>query len=112
MPKIIRQDFHRNGITGMGFVVSLVEWPEAGIDDQLFVAVSALDDSGYGPIRKRRSFEAGTLVLNVARLRPDADGAANMWHGADDIGPLVASAWHDSRIAAQAGDPFGCGHER
>jgi hypothetical protein len=115
--EVLKQEYHRNGISGAGFVVSLVRWTEADIaeDAQPFVVVSfgtVTDDAT--PKRIREDMCEHTAVLSVPML---ADGviefAENSWRGADYVGPAVVDAWHDRCVNSKHGyDPFGCGHKK
>ena len=111
-PTVIAQDYHRNGVGGVGFVVSLVKWPEALRGD--FVAVSFYggeppEDEDTPDVRGD-TFAMHTAVLNVPLLAMGvidmyAKPQGNAWRGADKIGPLVAKAWRD-RCRAEGYDPF------
>ena len=119
-PHVIKQDYHRNGVGGEGFGVSLVDWGDASIGrtkaERTFVAVSFFGCEGDALI-KRRTFEARTAVVNLALL---ADGTiemfpptredgttphGNAWRGADRVGPVVAEAYQ-TECRAQGWDPF------
>ena len=92
--KVIRQEYHRNGIGGAGFIVSLVEWPEAGEEarqrgshSSLFLAVSFFgsDEHDMGALREQ------TAVLNIGDI---AEGKIEeAWRGADRVGPAIVEAW-------------------
>jgi hypothetical protein len=97
--EVLKQDYHRNGVGGAGFVVSLVRWPEATAgrpEAQTFVAVSFFKDDDEDDHEYLR---AHTSVLCVEGL---AAGAIDMhdpefpnaWRGADYVGPAVVEAWY------------------
>jgi hypothetical protein len=112
-PTVIAQDYHRNGIGGVGFVVSLVQWPEAGRDT--FVAVSFYGDQGdegASPRHRMGEFQSHTAVLSVDLLSKKvidmfATPRGNAWRGADYVGPAVAAAWREHcRTGISKYDPF------
>ena len=116
--RVIKQDYHRNGIGGAGFVVSLVEWPEgaadakaAGSHSGLFVTISFPNWDNENDTEYMR---AHTAALNIGQL---AEGQIMMyednaaWRGADRLGPAVVDEWmlenerRSSRFMAQELDP-------
>lgn len=121
--KVIKQDYHRNGVGGDGFVVSLVEWQDAALDrtkaSRIFVAVSFPGYEGT-PKEQAETFRRQTAVLNVSLLAkgviemfpvPGDDPLnpvhGNAWRGADRVGPAVTEAWRtECRSGRVAYDPF------
>jgi hypothetical protein len=93
--RVIEQAHHRNGVGGAGFVVSLVEWPDADAPTPHFVAVSFPCGEEVGGDMRRARFEEMTAVLSVDLLFAGniamTKGAA--FRGADYVGPAVADAW-------------------
>ncbi len=99
--RVIQQDYHRNGVGGAGFIVSLVEWDEAAEEHDIpnpFLAISFPQEEFFGqpegtytPETRRRHFEEHTAVLNVADVA--ALNIEQGWRGADSLGPAVAEAW-------------------
>lgn len=95
--RVIRQNYHRNGIGGAGFVVSLVEWPEAaetaraaGSRCSVFLAVSFDTDDDAAMCES-------TAVVNLGQvIEGDIDSA---WRGADYVGPAVVAAWRKAEAA-------------
>lgn len=114
--RVLKQDYHRNGVGGAGFVVSLVEWPEAtdgrpDIGTPHFVAVSFFGDDETD----REAFIAQTAVLSIDLLFAGIidmhhPGGGNAWRGSDKLGPLVADAWQAhcraGRFGGSAFDPW------
>lgn len=84
-PKIIKQDWHRNGMGGEGFVVSLMEWGADGDAEptDLFVGIS------FGETQDE--FISHTAVLKVDELvKGNIEFArGNSWRGADHCGPAI-----------------------
>lgn len=113
-PTVKSQSYHRNGVGGAGFVVSLVDWPESGAKGD-FVAISLLGTSRGGE-STRGEFVEQTFVLNVPMLAAGniAFAEGNSWRGSDALGPAVADFYHDTHVndarPGFAWDPFGCGH--
>ena len=93
---IMKQEYHRNGIGGAGFLVSIVEWPQGGAlareygsHSGLFVAMSFFNDDDENDMEYLR---AHTGVLNIGQvaegqIRVFEENAA--WRGADRVGPAV-----------------------
>ena len=118
---VLSQAYHRNGISGAGFIVSLVRWPDAAKDtgcSDLFVAVTYPTYDAKGNSTERE-FAACTLLINPAlAIESDIGGSGgpgiNAWRGADAVGPAVAKAWHEACCNNDdyPRDPWGCGHER
>lgn len=106
--RIIKQDYHRNGIGGDGFIVSLVDWPEA--DEKAvtphFVAVSFPDpDSRHERGEQIEYMRSHTAILSIDQLMVgDID---NAWRGADMVGPYVVKAWEAACRAGTAHVPPG-----
>ena len=106
-PRVIEQAYHRNGVGGVGFVVSLVEWTDADAPTPHFVAVSF--PCGDETEDRRNRFIEMTAVLSV-----DLPFAGNIdmlkgaaFRGADYVGPAVADAWQARCKAAKYSyDPF------
>lgn len=112
--RVVAQDFHRNGIGGSGFVVSLVEWQGTEAPTPHFVAISFFGDldEDATPGDRREAFRAQTAVLQLDRLAAghiEMHGEhPNAWRGADHVGPSVADAWVE-RCRTNPGlayDPF------
>jgi hypothetical protein len=84
---VIKQAYHRNGIGGAGFVVSLFDWGTNG----LFVGIS------FG--NERNKFIEQTAVLNIAELDYSNIEFAkgNSWRGSDYCGPTLWEAWEKER---------------
>ena len=98
MIEILKQDYHRNGMGGEGFIVSLFTWDvnANGMDDK-FVAISFDGPhlSGDTSEDRREFFRSHTAVLNIHMLE---DGniefaKGNSWRGADHVGPELVGAW-------------------
>lgn len=99
---IISQTYHRNGVSGEGFVVTLFDWDSAVREyrqmDNPFVAVSFFGDDENDV----KAMAARTAVLNIPLLGESNIGAGddfNNWRGADHVGPVVAKAWIEGREA-------------
>ncbi len=88
--RVLKQDYHRNGVGGNGFVVSLFEWDTDDVDDdKRFVGIS------FGS--SREEFIFNTAVLHLGQLQ---DGniefaRGNSWRGSDHCGPALADAWNE-----------------
>jgi hypothetical protein len=103
---VVAQDYHRNGVGGAGFVVSLFQWRNQGDEGEprLFVGVSFFPDYKDDGRGTREAFREHTAVLDLGLL---TDGcieiSKNSWRGADHVGPTLATAWqeHDPSY-----DPF------
>lgn len=105
-PRVVKQDYHRNGIGGDGFVVSLVEWKEPETATPHFVAISFFaEDTGLTREVQAETFRAKTAVLSLDDLM--VGDIENAWRGADRVGLAVVDAWV-KRCAAQTTpyDPF------
>ena len=106
--RVVQQEYHRNGIGGAGFVVSLVEWPEAQANHELvtphFLAVSFFGESGTRA-QKVEAFRSQTAVFALDHLM--SANIVNAWRGADRIGPAVVEAY-TAKCAAEKipWDPF------
>lgn len=104
---VIHQAYHRNGVGGRGFVVSLVHWDSAGDENEFpvnpFVAIS------FG-VSDRGEFIEQTAALSIPLLLEGSIDFArgNSWRGSDYLGPLVADAWRERCLARDIApyDPF------
>ncbi len=81
---IINQNYHRNGVSGEGFWVTMFEWPENGLvvdETELFTAITfeVVDENGNTDWEESR---ARTAIL---RLR----NPLNKWRGADYADPII-----------------------
>lgn len=101
--RVLKQDWHRNGVSGAGFVVSLLEWPDsdAQIDgepvEDLFVTISFASDSDMSAEDIDEYMRSHTAALNIAQLSEGLikmHGESAAWRGADILGPVVVEAWH------------------
>lgn len=95
-PTVIKQEYHRNGVGGEGFVASLVTWPlidkeySDGFMRNPFLAISFFGEGGEKLDKEK------TAVLSIPMLLEGEIGfGRNSWRGADYIGPAVAKAWED-----------------
>lgn len=93
--RVVAQEYHRNGIGGAGFIVSLVDWqlPFGGGETPTphFVAITLPGPDGDESKMQRAVFIEQTMVLSIDQLmRGDVSGA---WRGSDYVGPAVADAW-------------------
>lgn len=101
--RVVKQDYHRNGIGGDGFIVSLVDWPEAGEDlvTPHFVAVSFTDpDSRHERGEQIEYMRSHTAVLSIDQLM--VGDIKNAWRGADRVGPAVVQAWETACLDGTA----------
>jgi len=92
--RIIKQDYHRNGVGGDGFVVSLVDWPEAAPESVTshFVAVSFFASDSTLPREEQVEYmRTHTAVLSIDQMMVGNIGQA--WRGADSVGPAVTKVW-------------------
>lgn len=104
MARIVKQAYHRNGVGGDGFIVSLVDWPGAASEALAtphFVAVSFPDpDSTHERGEQVEYMRSHTAVLSIDQLMAgDIDSA---WRGADQVGPAVVEAWEAACRAGTA----------
>lgn len=113
--RVVAQDYHRNGVGGVGFVVSLVEWSDPEAPTPHFVAISFYgdpDETQDDPRTRRALFVEHTAVLQIDLLSAGViemynAPQGNAWRGADYVGPSVADAWQ-ARCRSQPTpyDPF------
>lgn len=92
--RIVKQDYHRNGIGGEGFIVSLVDWPDAGkgLATPHFIAVSfPSPDPSTTREEQKEYMRSHTAVLSIDQLM--VGDIENAWRGADRVGPAVVEAW-------------------
>lgn len=102
--EVIRQDYHRNGVGGSSFVVSLVRWTEDEEAERAnpFVVISFLGDG-------RKGFIERTAVLSIKYLIEGSIDFArgNSWRGSDYLGAAVADAWRERCLSLPCPyDPF------
>lgn len=105
--RVLEQDYHRNGIGGAGFVVSVVDWPDSdtGGTGTHFVCMSFWGE-GATPKERRASFVENTGALLLTKLMAaDIAFGSNSWRGSDYLGPAIADAWQ-ARCREQGYDPF------
>lgn len=102
--RILRQDHHRNGVGGAGFVVTLFD-VEPGMDDaeHRIMHMVAISFDGEG----RQAFIERTGVLEIGLLVDGIiDFGANSWRGSDHYGPIIADAYEQESQRKGWGDPW------
>jgi hypothetical protein len=105
--RVLEQSWHRNGIGGAGFVVSLVEWIGTEAPSPHFVAISFPSDDKEN---RRAMFIEQTAVLSVDLTFAGniGMGGGNSWRGSDNLGNAIADAWQAKCLADKLPyDPFG-----
>jgi hypothetical protein len=110
-PKVIATDYHRNGVGGAGFMVSIVEDPEHGrmlmVDfSHGYLPPAERDEDyedveyGYTAVLKLDEAAKGNIFMHPEPGVPGSGG--NAWRGdrvGDEYRPLVQRV-HDERYEA------------
>jgi hypothetical protein len=104
---IVEQAYHRNGIGGNGFVVTLFKaMDEPGV----FVAISFQTRWDFETREQAiEDFATNTAVLSVAETAKGnvAFAGGNSWRGSDRYGREIAEAWAAKNLADDSSyDPF------